>query len=160
MVFATWRYIQRSLASSPPLIGIISIIRAATVQCTDYLRGCVAVMHWLLYVGIALVIVIFILLGVLAHAGYFYTLLIRTVIPLSVPKRVAYKVYRGPYHNNSGFKELQKVAPTATTFGIYYDDPKEVRLLILIFILALWWHLLLVDSLFPCSSGAMNFLDH
>jgi len=92
-------------------------------------------MHWMLYVVIVIAVVILFLLGLLAHAGYFYTLLIRTVIPLSVPKRVAYKVYRGPYYNNSGFKELLKAAPTATTFGIYYDDPKEVRLY-----MHLLWH--------------------
>ncbi len=78
------------------------------------------------YICILLVVILLIILAVVTHAGYFYTLTIRTVIPLSVPRRVAYKVYRGPYYNNSGFGELQKVAPRATAFGIYYDDPKAV----------------------------------
>ena len=59
------------------------------------------------YVFIVLAILLVIFLGVMIHSGVFYPLNIRTTIPHTLPSRVAYKVYRGPYKNaGSGFEEL------------------------------------------------------
>lgn len=80
-----------------------------------------------LFAVVALVLILFLM--ALVHAGYFYDLRIRTSTPLSLPGRVAYKVYRGSYSNaGSAFKELAGLAPFLRTFGIYYDDPKRVSL--------------------------------
>ena len=79
------------------------------------------------YILIILGIILAIVLGVLLHAGFFYTLRIRTSVPASMPHRVAYKLYRGPYRNaGTGFREIEAVAPMQRTFGIYYDDPGKV----------------------------------
>lgn len=84
-------------------------------------------MGWVLYLFIALVVVVCLLLMVLIHAGYFYSLRIRTSIPLSVPRKVAYRLHIGAYSNSgTTYGELLKLAPRLTTFGIYYDDPKRV----------------------------------
>ena len=81
----------------------------------------------LFYVVIAVVIIAAICLMVLTHAGYFYDIRIRTSTPLSLPGRVAYKLYRGSYTNaGAAFKELALLAPHLKTVGIYYDDPNKV----------------------------------
>ena len=73
-------------------------------------------------------ILLAVFLGCLVHAGFFYTLRIRTSIPYSIPSRVAYKVYRGPYKNaGAGFNDIGKVAPSMKKFGLYYDNPTKVR---------------------------------
>ena len=80
------------------------------------------------YILILAGIFLALLLGVLVHAGYFYTLRIRTSVPSSIPSRVAYKFYKGPYKNAGvGFDDVKKFAPLLTKFGIYYDDPNKVR---------------------------------
>lgn len=80
------------------------------------------------YVLLALGILLLLFLGIMLHAGFFYTLRIRTSTPVSSPSRVAYKVYRGPYKNaGAGFSDVKLFAPLATNFGIYYDDPNKVR---------------------------------
>ena len=86
-------------------------------------------MGLVLYIFIALVVVLCVLLMIITHAGYFYSLRIRTSIPLSVPRKVAYKLHRGAYSNSgTTYGDLSKLAPHLTTFGIYYDDPKTVSL--------------------------------
>lgn len=82
---------------------------------------------WLFYLLVVLVALCLIALGVLAHAGFFSDLRIRTSIPASCPKRVAYRLYTGPYKQaGSAFGRICGLAPNRTSFGIYYDDPKEV----------------------------------
>lgn len=79
------------------------------------------------YIILAVVVVLCLCFMALMHAGYFFDLRIRTSTPLSLPGRVAYKLYRGSYSNaGTGFRELLGLAPHAKTFGIYYDDPKKV----------------------------------
>ncbi len=81
----------------------------------------------LFYVVLLLAVVLALLLVALLHAGFFYELRIRTSTPLSCPKRVAYKLYTGPYKNcGSYFRQLISLAPTLKTFGVYYDDPDKV----------------------------------
>ena len=83
---------------------------------------------WVLfYAVLAALVVLLLFLFALIHAGYFYDLRIRTCTPLSLPGRVAYKLYRGSYSNaGSAFRELAGLVPNQKTFGIYYDDPKSV----------------------------------
>lgn len=86
-------------------------------------------MSVLFYVLLAVGVVLCLCLMALMHAGYFYDLRIRTTTPLSLPGRVAYKLYRGSYSNAGvGFKELMGLAPHCKDFGIYYDDPKRVSI--------------------------------
>lgn len=81
----------------------------------------------LFYVVVVLVVILCVILMVFTHAGFFYSVSIRTSTPLSAPGRVAYKLYRGPYKNaGAAFRELSGLAPHLKTFGIYYDDPKKV----------------------------------
>ena len=83
----------------------------------------------LFYVVLIVVILSVLFLMALIHAGYFSDIRIRTSNPLSLPGRVAYKLYRGSYTNaGAGFKELAAVAPNLKTVGIYYDDPRKVTM--------------------------------
>lgn len=80
-----------------------------------------------MYVVLAAIILAGLFLMALMHAGYFSEIRIRTSLPLSLPGRVAYKLYRGSYSNaGAAFKELAAVAPHLKTVGIYYDDPNKV----------------------------------
>ena len=80
---------------------------------------------WFVLLGV--LVGLFVILGVLAHAGYFSDLRIRTSVPASLPHRVAYTVHRGPYRNVGGLVEnLAVFAPKQTRFCVFYDDPKEV----------------------------------
>ena len=82
----------------------------------------------LFYIVVVAIILAVLFLMALIHAGYFSDIRIRTSIPLSLPGRVAYKLYRGSYTNaGAAFKELASVDPHIKTVGIYYDDPKKVR---------------------------------
>ena len=79
----------------------------------------------LVILGIALTV----LLAALLHAGLFYELRIRTIRPLHLPHRVAYKLHRGPYKQaGAAFKALSPEAPKQTLFGVFYDNPKTVSL--------------------------------
>ncbi|XP_064399148.1 testis-expressed protein 264 homolog [Halichondria panicea] len=81
----------------------------------------------LFYVVLLLAVVLALLLVALLHAGFFYELRIRISTPLSCPKRVAYRLYTGPYKNCGGyFKQLISLVPDLKTFGVYYDDPDKV----------------------------------
>lgn len=84
-------------------------------------------MGLLFYAIIVAAIVLVLCLMALVHAGYFYDLRIRTTTPLSLPGRIAYKLYRGAYSNaGTGFREIATAAPHYKSFGIYYDDPSKV----------------------------------
>ena len=87
-------------------------------------------MEVLSYIMIALVVVLFVLLVVMIHSGVFYRLSIRTSVPLTIPSRIAYKVYKGPYRNaGTGFEDIMQRAPGYTRlFGVYYDNPEKVDL--------------------------------
>ena len=79
------------------------------------------------YALVIIVVVLAVFLGCLVHAGFFYSLRIRTSIPSSIPSRVAYKVYRGAYKNaGAGFNDITQLAPSVKKFGLYYDDPAKV----------------------------------
>lgn len=79
------------------------------------------------YVVLLLAILLALFLVALLHAGFFYELRIRTSTPLSCPKKVAYKLYTGPYKNcGAHFKSLITLVPTLKTFGVFYDDPDKV----------------------------------
>ena len=87
-------------------------------------------MGLLFYAVLVAVVVLCLCLMALVHAGYFYDLRIRTTTPLSLPGRIAYKLYRGSYSNaGAGFRDLLRVVPHNKNFGIYYDDPKRVSVL-------------------------------
>ena len=78
----------------------------------------------------AVVLIVFTVLLFLAYSGYFYKHTIRLSEHVSVPRRFAYKVHIGPYENVGPlFKELCTFVPHLTLFGVYYDDPNEVKLL-------------------------------
>ena len=80
------------------------------------------------YILILVAILLAVFLGCLVHAGFFYTPRAWTSIPYSIPSRVAYKVYRGPYKNiGAGLNDIRQVAPSLKKFGVYYDDPAKVR---------------------------------
>ena len=81
------------------------------------------------YVVVALLIILLLILLALVHAGYFYALRIRTSIPASAPRRIAYKLYKGPYSKSArlGYGHLMKLAPNSKAVAIYYDDPELVR---------------------------------
>ena len=85
---------------------------------------------WLLVLLVVLAFLGVIVLAVLAHAGYFADLRIRTSVPASLPKRAAYNVHQGPYNKLCGpLSALTARAPKQTLFCIFYDDPKEVKYL-------------------------------
>ena len=90
----------------------------------------------LFYVVVVVLVLVVLFLMALIHAGYFSDIRIRTSIPLSLPSRVAYKLYRGSYSNAGvAFKELDAIAPRLKTVGIYYDDPKKVPYSVLVILL-------------------------
>ena len=98
---------------------------------------------WLFYLLVVLVALCLIALGALAHAGYFSDLRIRTSIPVSCPKRVAYSLYTGPYKQaGSSYHRICTLAPNRTPFALYYDDPNEVSLTVDGFAGALWGRIL------------------
>lgn len=79
------------------------------------------------YLVVVLVIIIAVLLLLLTHAGFFYTLRIRTVRPPVLPHHIAYTLRTGAYKNvGPVFRKLSTLAPKTKLFGIYYDDPNTV----------------------------------
>ena len=88
---------------------------------------------WTIIYGVLLILLLaaVVSFAALLHAGLFYELGIRTSVPLpeACPKKVAYKLHRGPYKNaGSACKELLSTVPRLKQFGIYYDSPYEVGL--------------------------------
>ena len=86
---------------------------------------------WSIFYGALLILLLAIVISfaALLHAGLFIELRIRTTKPLpeACPKRVAYKLYRGPYKNaGKAYTELLDIVPNLRHFGIYYDDPNKV----------------------------------
>ena len=82
---------------------------------------------WLLALLCVLVIVGVCILGILLHAGLFSDLRIRTTIPASLPRRVAYTVHRGAYSKVGGpLSILSAIASKQKHFCIFYDDPNKV----------------------------------
>ena len=78
----------------------------------------------LVAVAIVVVVALFILL---LYSGLFYTYSIRGTIPASLPKRNAYKVFKGPYWKSGKAAEaLTALAPHRRTFSVFYDDPNTV----------------------------------
>ena len=68
-----------------------------------------------------------VVLLVLTHAGFFYTIRLRMVPPPVLPHHVAYVQKTGTYKNaGAAFKRLGSLAPKTKLFGIYYDDPDTV----------------------------------
>ena len=87
---------------------------------------------WSIFYGVVLILLLAIIVSLVAllHAGLFVELRIRTTVPLpeACPKRVAYKLHRGPYKNaGKAFNELLGIVPKLRLFGIYYDSPNKVR---------------------------------
>ena len=83
---------------------------------------------WFLLICV-LLLVAFFALCVLAHAGYFSEIRIRTSAPASLPHRVAYTVHKGAYSIvGTPLSNLTAKAPKQTQFCIFYDDPKKVVL--------------------------------
>ena len=61
------------------------------------------------------------------HSGVCTDIRIRTSIPASLPRRVAYSVHRGPYSKmGDSISDLTARAPRQTLFGAFYDDPDNV----------------------------------
>lgn len=110
---------------------ICKYLPAALHTCLLPSDSVVGDMGLVFYLLVAVVVLLVLFFMALLHAGYFYDLRIRTSSPLSLPGRVAYKLYRGSYTNaGAAFKELALFAPHLRTFGIYYDDPKRVSLVL------------------------------
>lgn len=89
-------------------------------------------MDLLFYALIALAAVFIVVFMALLHAGFFADLQIRTSPPASLPHRVAYSVHKGPYNKAGGaFSKLGSLVPRLRLFGVYYDNPNEVAIIIL-----------------------------
>lgn len=85
---------------------------------------------YLLLLGIVGIVLVG-LLALLVYSGLFYTYTIRCSIPASLPKRIAYTTYKGRYQDvGKVFCKLCDLVPHKRLFGIYYDDPKTVSILI------------------------------
>lgn len=81
----------------------------------------------LLLALVILAVVLATLLAALLHAGLFYQLRIRTVRPLHLPRRAAYKLYRGPYKKaGAAYGAVSADAPRQTLFAAFYDCPETV----------------------------------
>ena len=84
---------------------------------------------FLFYLVVIVAVLLLIALGVLTHAGFFYTVRIRMSTPPVLPHHVAYILRTGPYEKaGDTFYPLAKLAPKTKLFGIYYDDPNVVRI--------------------------------
>ena len=82
---------------------------------------------WLLILLGSLIVVFVFILGVLAHAGYFSDLRIRTSFPASLPQRAAYLIHQGPYKKVCGpLERITSIARNQKTFAVFYDDPENV----------------------------------
>jgi len=96
-----------------------------------YLAGVIDGMwQWdlLFYLIVVVGIVLVVAVGVLTHAGFFYTVRIRMGTPPVLPHHVAYILRTGPYEKaGDTFYPLAKLSPKTKLFGIYYDDPDVVR---------------------------------
>ena len=80
-----------------------------------------------LFVLLVLFLTTLITFAVVAHAGFFSSVIIRTSIPASLPRRVAYVVCKGPYTQvGKTLSALGGLAPSQTLFSVFYDDPKKV----------------------------------
>ena len=65
--------------------------------------------------------------GVLAHAGYFSDLRIRTSLPVSLPRRAAYFIHQGPYKEVcTPLERITAIARHQKAFCVFYDDPENV----------------------------------
>lgn len=81
----------------------------------------------ILLLFVILAVVLGILLAALTHAGLFYQLRIRTVRPRHLPRRAAYRLYRGPYKKAGGaYRAVLADAPLETAFAVFYDCPDTV----------------------------------
>ena len=80
----------------------------------------------LLVVAIIVVLLV-IIFGVLVHSGLLHNITVSTGKPPIQNVTVAYKFGRGHYKNSRHpCCEAADLAPSKRTFGIYYDDPKKV----------------------------------
>ena len=80
----------------------------------------------LLVAGVLAVLAVLLLI-LLTYSGFFYTYTIRCTIPASLPKRIAYKVYKGAYwKSGNAASALSSLAPNRRTFSVFYDDPDTV----------------------------------
>lgn len=85
-------------------------------------------MEWLYFIVIGVLLLLFLVLAVALHAGYFSDIIIRTSHEPKCIRRVAYKSYRGPYKRaNEAFRAICSLAPQSILFGIYYDSPHKVQ---------------------------------
>ncbi|CAI8030463.1 Testis-expressed protein 264 [Geodia barretti] len=82
---------------------------------------------WLLIVLGTLIVVFIFIFGVLTHAGYFSDLRIRTSLPVSLPRRAAYLIHRGPYKEVcTPLERITAIGRHQKIFCVFYDDPEKV----------------------------------
>lgn len=74
-----------------------------------------------------LILLLLTLLGFLGYCGLFAPIDIKAEKPPFQELKVAYKFSRGSYKNSGAlFTEAHSIAPTLKCIGVYYDDPNEV----------------------------------
>lgn len=81
----------------------------------------------LLGIIVVLILLLLTLLGFLSYCGLFAPIDIKAEKPPFNELKVAYKFSRGSYKNSGAlFTEAHSIAPTLKCIGVYYDDPSEV----------------------------------
>ena len=73
------------------------------------------------------IIIALTLIGIVLYSGIFTSINVGAGPPPVGSLVTVYKFGRGPYSDTGAvFTEAISIAPNKRTFGIYYDDPKQV----------------------------------
>lgn len=79
-------------------------------------------------VGILILSLLLMAVGYVMYSGLFSEINIRTGAPPMRNITIAYKFKQGPYKDCGAlFTECSKLDPKLSTVGVFYDDPKKVR---------------------------------
>ncbi|XP_070394768.1 testis-expressed protein 264 homolog [Dermacentor albipictus] len=82
----------------------------------------------LLGIIVVLILLLLTLLAFLGYSGLFAPIDIKAEKPPFNELKIAYKFSRGSYKNSGAlFTEAHSIAPTLKCIGVYYDDPSEVE---------------------------------
>ena len=67
--------------------------------------------------------------GIVLYSGLLAEVVVRTGSPPVRNLIIAYKFKEGPYRDSgAGYTESCSIGPRLSCIGIFYDDPKQVRL--------------------------------
>lgn len=79
-------------------------------------------------IGTSLLCLLLVAVVYVMYSGLFFKINIQTGSPPMRNITIAYKYKQGPYKDCGAlFTECSKLGPKLNTIGVFYDDPKKVR---------------------------------